>query len=269
MFSKKEVKKVILEIMNLRSDDVQMLDNLIIKIDNMNQEEFEEVLKKNNILNRKDINSFIQTTINREKSNRPEEKFKKLNKTVGYGITGETLHLHVMPTELKDALSKSGRKMLSLELIEALEKVQILLSEDKNCNDIKQVYAVSSILRGPILDIFKNLKFDTRCIQIKDAKEDNEFAKFYETFKSGKYIGSASLFKDKMLSKEWIENKDKIRDKLKQELGIEDTRKENKYNSFIAGLKGMVNNENNIITNDNKKVLLNRKKEFSKEENIK
>ena len=151
-----------------------------------------------------------------------------------------------MPAELKDALSKDGRKKINLELIDALEKIQTLINENKDFSKVKQVYAVSSILRGPILDMFKYLKFDTRCIPIKEAKEDKEFAKFYDKFKDGKYLGSAKVLKEKILSKDWIENKERIKTRLKEELGIEDKVGEPSKDSFKDGLKQMVNDEETI-----------------------
>lgn len=246
MLLKEEVKNIIIRMKKESSEETKIIEQYISGIDNMSEEKFEEFLKQNNVLTQDDVVSFVQKSVYKQIQNRPENKFKKLNETIGYGLSDDTLHIHVMPAELKDALSKDGRKRIGLELIDALEKIQNLIKDDENYKDVKQVYAVSSILRGPILEMFKDLKFDTRCIPIKEAKEDKEFAKFYDKFKDGKYLGSAKVLKEKNLSKDWIENKDSIKTRLKEELGIEDKAKEESKDSFKDGLKQMVNDEETI-----------------------
>lgn len=250
MLLKEEVKNIITRMKKESSEETKIIEQYISGIDNMSEEKFEEFLKQNNVLTQDDVVSFVQKSVDKQIQNRPENKFKKLNETIGYGLSDDTLHIHVMPAELKDALSKDGRKRIGLELIDALEKIQNLIKDDENYKDVKQVYAVSSILRGPILEMFKDLDFDTRCIPIKEAQTDDEFAKFYDKFKDGKYLGSAKVLKEKILSEDWIKNKDNVKTRLKHELGIEDNVKEESKNSFKDGLKQMVNDEETIASID-------------------
>lgn len=252
MLLKEEVKNIILKMEQANPQKINFLEKYIDRINRMTDEEFEKNIKENNLLNQDDVIKFVNEPIEREIKNSSKNKFKSLNETVGFGVSDNTLHIHVMPTELKEALKKDGRKRLGLELIDSLEKIQEILKNDENYNNISHVYAVSTILRGPILDMFKDLEFDTKCLPIKKAKEDKELAKFYEHFKDGKFIGRAEILREKILSKEWIENKERVKTRLKRELGISDKTKEENKNQvpFTDSLKQLINEESVVTLND-------------------
>ncbi len=248
MIEKENVIKVINDMVVEESINDVLATNYINKIQNMPDTDFTNLVNELGVSNDEQIRDVITERM----SQTTDMKFNRLNETIGYNTNEDTLHIHVMPEELKDALSKEGRKRLSLELIDALEKIQDILKNDVKCKDVKQVYAVSGLLRGPILDMFNKLEFDTRCLPILKAKDDKELSKFYEHFKDKKYLGSANLLKEKLFSKEWYENKEKIKHELMQELGIKENESEEKSheNSFQAELKGMVNAPDEIANKD-------------------
>ena len=266
MVEKERVIKAINDMVAEKNIDDVLAANYIDKIQNMPDTDFTNLVNELGVSNDKQIRDVITERM----SQTTDMKFNRLNETIGYNTNEDTLHIHVMPEELKDALSKDGRKRLSLELIDALEKIQDILKNDVKCKDVKQVYAVSGLLRGPILDMFSKLEFDTRCIPILKAKDDEELSKFYEHFKDKKYLGSANLLKEKLFSKEWNENKEKIKHELMQELGIKEEKVEEKSteNSFQAELKGMVNTPEEIVNKDVEPTDYDLKRVRNKEEKI-
>lgn len=183
------------------------LSTYIDKISSMEQSEWEKFLTEKNIKTLEDVESFAKELFTRREKNNAS-KFEKLNDFVSYGIKGNTLHIHLVPSDIKGLMTKEGFKILELKLINALETINGMLSEDQNFNNIDTIYAVSGLIRKPLDKIFLNLDFDVRSLKTEKAKSDAELSKFCEMFKDKKYIGRALLGREVLLSEEWNAKKD-------------------------------------------------------------
>lgn len=156
-------------------------------------------------LNEKSINSIedIEKIVNELLARRNDDEKIKLNDLISYGISGNTLHIHVVPSDLHHMLSARGMKEGKQYLIEALEQIKQIMQSEGHTN-IEKVFAVSPIMRRPITDIFEELGFSTRTINMEKAKDDEELQYFYEMFKGkGKKLGRAILTREQIFSDEW------------------------------------------------------------------
>ncbi len=195
------------------------LATYIDRIHSMEQIEWEKFLTEKNINSLEDAENFVKElfTIN---ENDGRDKFEILNDFVSYGIKGHTMHIHLVPSDIRKMMTKEGFKMLELQLINALEIIKGMLSEKDKFRNIDTIYAVSGLIRKPLDKIFLNLGFDVRSMKIEKAKVDAELSKFCETFKDKKYIGRARLGREILLSEEWEAKKDLRKSELEEELHI-------------------------------------------------
>ena len=121
--------------------------------------------------------------------------FTKINELISYGVSNSTLHIHIVPTDVKNMLNSEGLKQANLKLIEALETIKTR-PEIKDDN-IKTIFAVSPILRlGALQEMFKKLGFS-----VSQTKSE----KFLQIFPNAKSVYQASLPKSMLLSPEYAE----------------------------------------------------------------
>lgn len=156
-------------------------------------------------LNEKSINSVeeIEKIVNELLARRNDDEKIKLNDLISYGISGNTLHIHVVPSDLHYMLSAKGMREGKQYLIDALEQIKQIMQLEGYIN-IDKVFAVSPIMRRPITDIFEELGFSTRTINMEKAKDDEELQYFYEMFKGKeKKLGRAILTREQLFSNEW------------------------------------------------------------------
>lgn len=195
-------------------DKVEKYINII---SSLSDEEYSKVLEEKSIYSIDDIVNMVNKNERREEEKEHEEiqhEFTKLNDLVSYGRRKNTVHIHVVPSDVRSLLSRDGLKFAELQLIDAIEKIQGFIKDEKDFEDVLNVYAVSGIIKRPISKIFENLGFDVKTMSIQDAKEDVELGKFYDMFKDKKDLGRAILSKEKLLSEEW----NIMKDNRKQEL---------------------------------------------------
>lgn len=192
------------------------------------EKNLEQLLQERGINNEQDVRNFINI-----KTTRDIHNFIAVNDLVSFGTTGFTLHLHVVPTSLKNMLSPAGVRKAEVELIDGLEKIKEMLVADEKYKNINKVYAVSNIIARPVSTIFEKLGFDVKSLDINEAKEDAELSRFYDRFKNGKKIGRAELAKEKMLSDEWSKKVADRKQQLEKRLG----------DKFLSKLESQVNNE--------------------------
>jgi len=77
------------------------------------------------------------------------------------------------------------------------------------------------------------LSFAVKSMKTEQAKDDPELCRFYEMFKDKKYIGSAKLSREVLLSEEWSKIKQERKQTLTKMLD----------NNFISSLKSQVESE--------------------------
>lgn len=192
----------------------EKINGYINRVESMNDNEWTTFINERSVETIEDLSKLIDKFM----SNRQEAKFKPLNDMISYGTSGNTLHIHVIPQDVRDLLNKEGLKKAENYVIDALEKIKEMLGSKEDLSNIDGIYAVSGILRGPIIKIFENLNFDTKEMDIDDAKNDEELGVFYERFKSNKKLGRAKISKNELVSKEWEELKDKRKKVLNNDI---------------------------------------------------
>ena len=206
--------------MLLKNDAISILE----KIKNEeNQEKIEKYKEKINNLSDEAWGQFleaksIKTVVELEKfANillRQEDKFVNLNNLVSFGISGATMHIHLVPTDVRSMFNNKGHNQAKQSLIDALEKIQDLLIQEE-FKEIENIFAISPILRGRIIKMFDELAFSTETVNMEDVKDDSQYAnyaKFYNMFKGkGRMLGWASISRKKLLSPEWNELKENIK----------------------------------------------------------
>lgn len=214
--------------MNIKKEDAINLLNIL-----KNEENKDKIDRYINLVNRMDelawnkfirknsINSIEDLSIKARKLLERKEDRIQLNDLINYGCNGNTLHIHVIPEDVHSMLNRKGLEIAKLKLIDALEKIQVLLQENTNLSNIDKIYAVSPILRKPIINMFDELDFKTKSLDFEIAQEDEELKRFCQMFKGSKKIGSAYISKEKLLSREWNELKDKYKSEIQNNVGEE------------------------------------------------
>lgn len=116
-----------------------------------------------------------------------------LNDMFDCRITGDTLHIHVVPKSVKDEMTRLGiKKYLEVtgkKLEEAFGIIADIVSREENAN-INTVFAVSPLLRiTAVQGLFRKYDFDTKMTT-------NE--KFINMFKT-KRVGEATISRERFL----------------------------------------------------------------------
>lgn len=238
MITKEQVLEVLKK--SLTEDNRDKIGLLISKIEIMSEDELRSVLQTRKIATVREVKKFVKNEL-KDKTN-TLDKFKELNDLVSYGVTGKTIHIHVVPKDARSLLTREGLKKAELALIDAVEKIKELIQNDKTYGRIENVYAVSGIISGPVARWFKNIGFDVKTLPINEAKTDSELKKFYNRFKEQKKLGRAVLTTEKLITNEWEQQKEK----QKESLGVPV-----KLNEFVESLKELSATDKEIVENDN------------------
>lgn len=241
-------KSEIINLLNSIADDTNQskIEKFKEKIANIDEKSWESLLIDRGIETLQDAKTFL---INAMKVRSSE--FIELNELVSYGITemADTITLHLVPKDARNFLNHRGLQKAEYLLIDALEKIQVMLQEDEKLESIKNIYAVSGIIKKPISTLFTNLGFDVKTMKTKLAKDDPELQRFYEMFKDKNSIGRANLSKEKLLSKEWNYSKDERKTILiqNQKGTIVEQGKEKEEKSEFAKDLGQVYSQEEIL----------------------
>ncbi len=211
------------------------IEELMGKIDRISDEELEKILKERKIKSAKDVKKVVEGK--EKKPIMTRHKFEKLNDVVSFGITNETLHVHLVPKDAHHMLTREGRKEAQMALIDAMEKIKEKLAGDKKYERVQHVYAVSPIMTGIVSRWFKELGFDVKTLPMEQAKEDEELAKFTERFDGAQKLGRANLTKEELMTEEWEQRKDETKAKLAP----------SKDGGLIETLQTMTNTDQEIV----------------------
>lgn len=203
MVSKNEVLNYLLELKE-KNKDVEKYINLL---NNISEDEWGDFADNHSLNNLNDVKNEINKRLET-----PSQNFTKLNDLVSFGRNDNTIHIHLVPTDAHFLLNRKGLKNAEMSLLDALEKIQDMMKDDKY-KDINNVYAVSGLIKRPIDRIFVKLGFDVKTMKIDDAKNDEELGVFYGRFKDKKDLGRAKISREKLLSKEWNDMKKEIKER--------------------------------------------------------
>lgn len=205
MLKKEEVIDLLNSMINDENKD--KIEHYIEKVSKVEEKQWKVLLESQGIKTLQDAQKFVTDSMD-------SKDFIALNELVSYIQENSTISLHVGPPDVKNLLSRKGLEKSEYLLIDALEKIQIMLQEDKNFENIEQIHCVSGLIRKPISVLFENLDFDIKTMKSKLAKNDEELQKFYEHFKDKKYIGRAKLSKEKLLSEDWNKRKEQRKEQI-------------------------------------------------------
>lgn len=139
--------------------------------------------------------------LNKEK--REEEPWKNLNDIFCYGRTGNTIHIHVVPPDLRLLKEQLGdeafKKFIKENLANALARLQEVFKRDTTMGE---VFAVSPIFYHPDWkENFESLGFD----EIQEIIPGTGMDKFIEMF--NRNGGKAKrVFFTKMEREQFLEN---------------------------------------------------------------
>lgn len=230
MVTKQETLRVLENLTTEENKD--RAEKYINMVNSMNDSDWEKFLKQLEINTIDDIKREVEKRLSaREISEKPTP----LNDLVSYGYIGDTIHIHLVPKDAKFLLSKQGLQSAEVKLIEALEQLQDLVTTDDRFKEIKQIYAVSGLMKRPISPLFSNLGFAVKTMKAEEAKNDSELKKFYDRFKDKKHIGSAILPVQILLSEKWNKLKDERKKELQSQLEGKSTKRVSKEE--IQGLE--------------------------------
>lgn len=218
MLQKEEVVNLIKSVTNEENKSkLQKYLDMIEAIDDIEWEKFAkenslDTLEKLSLELEKRLSDNRSLKENAEENNYP---FIMLNDLVSYGITGDTLHIHLIPPDVHNLLNRRGLVTAEMSLIDALEQIREII---KDKSEIKTVYAVSGIMQSLIARMFIGLNFDVKVLPMEEAKNDRELGVFYERFnrKNLDKLGRASMPREVLISGEWENKKEKRKETLQK-----------------------------------------------------
>ena len=170
---KENIKKILIKIKT--PDNEIKVDNLLKLLDQMSDEELHIKLKQLN-LSENNIEQYLSSLIVKTKNQEEtSERFVNINDWFCCGRTGDTIHLHLIPKDLRGIKKELGDEefynLFKKQLEDFLSRIQIMFSEDTS---VKTLFAVSPIFYNPnISSIHESLGFD-KVIEVDlNNKNDN------------------------------------------------------------------------------------------------
>lgn len=153
------------------------------------------------------FNSLRQKFINRIRHNSPNNKFIPLNDMFSYGRTGNTVHIHLVPNDLRNTKSSLGDEQFNIlietKLEDFLAKLQPIV---KNDSTISSVFAVSPIFfHKNWRKAHEKLGFDPVkeiILGENDGMSNEQKLKFLNMFKN-KRVFYTNLKREKFLDMEY------------------------------------------------------------------
>ena len=209
--------KEILE--NMRTIENERIIKSLLK--SLDETSDEELLMKFNQLNisEENINQYIENIIKKYKEQEVKTNdFINVNDLFCYGRTENTLHMHLIPKDLRDLKNELGEEKFYYYFKEQLEdflsKIQVIISEDET---IKSLFAVSPIFYNPnITLIHESLGFDKLTeidLNNKNDSMSTEQKKYFLNMfnKNGKKrkVYYTNMAREKLLGKEFLQISEK------------------------------------------------------------
>ncbi len=218
MISKKEIEQVLLAMTTEKNKE--KIEELRGKIAAMPDEAVAALVQEKGIKSTRDIKRIVKKELRTAPQIHP--KFEPLNELVSFGVTGKTIHVHLIPKDVRHILMGPGRrenlKRAELTLIDAIEKLKTKMQTERKYKKIENVYAVSGIMSGIIAGWFKELNFDVKVLKMEEAKTDEELKRFTERFEGQIKLGRANLPREILMSEEWEASKEALKSKLQPTL---------------------------------------------------
>ena len=159
---------------NENSDDI---DKAIEKVNTLQEENIEKICDGKT---EEEIMQILINRVNGVEQNRKEEPKIALNDMFSYGRTSDTVHIHLIPTDLRPMKQNLGDEAFALhmkkKLEDALTSLQGVFKKDIT---IKELFAVSPIFYHEYCkEMFEDLGFD----KLEECSQENGMGKFIDMF---------------------------------------------------------------------------------------
>ena len=173
---KDEIKQLL---MNMRTSDNEPAVNYLLgSIDMMSDEEIYAKMKQLNI-NEENIEQFLASKVMQiQMQNDEPEHFIGVNKMFCYGRTGDTIHMHLIPKDLRNLKKQLGDEAFYQFYQDQLEDFLSRLQDIfRNDTSMKTLFAVSPIFFNSNISMaHENLGFDT-ITEIDTENNSDEISK--------------------------------------------------------------------------------------------
>ncbi len=205
--TKSEIKEILKEMITPYNKEI--INSILLRLEQKTEEEIEKISAS--IGNDRDsIRKAILQKIKQPLCSKKE--FKHINEMFTYGISGNTIHLH-MPINLKNMIDENGRNkirdMVYLSFLEAIGEIRRLSKEGgAEFSKIDTIYMISPLV-VPEMKFLKELSFKTKMYskgQLKSFEfvlKNPEAILAINIFGTSFNVGVAKISLDVMKSEEW------------------------------------------------------------------
>lgn len=205
--NKNEIKELLIKMRTLENEAT--VNYLLGLLDMKSDKDLETILIKYNI-DEENILDFLATRIeNLQIQQEQSEHFTNVNKMFCFGRTGDTIHMHLIPKDLRSIKKQLGDEgfyqFYRSQLEDFLSRLQDIV---KNDNTIKTLFAVSPIFFNKnITSLHEELGFD-KVIEIDlgnktDGMSLNQKKYFKNMFGGTKKVYYTSIEREKLLEAEY------------------------------------------------------------------
>ena len=172
---KEKIKEMLIR---MRTPDNEKKVTYLLKLlDGMSDEEFRTTIEQLNI-SENNIEKVLDIIIEKTKvQEETSQKFINVNDWFCYGRTDNTIHMHLIPKDLRELKKELGDEefysLFQKQLEDFLSKIQTLFLEDIS---MKSLFAVSPIFyNSDIAIIHENLGFD-KVIEVDPNNENDNMS---------------------------------------------------------------------------------------------
>ena len=157
---KENIKKLLIDMKT--SDNESVINHILKSIEKISEEDLILTLDKYNVIEQ-NIEQFLRNRIEKQiEKEKTHTEFTPVNQMFSYGRTGNTLHMHLIPKDLRGLKNELGDEAFYAffkdQLEDFLSKLQSIFLEDAT---IQTLFAVSPIFFNPnITAIHESLGFD-------------------------------------------------------------------------------------------------------------
>ena len=208
---KNELKALL---MKMRTPENEASVNYLLGLlDMMSNEELHTKLEKLNI-NKENIEQFLTEQIERVHIHQEQsEHFINVNKMFCYGRTGDTIHMHLIPKDLRDLKKTLGDEAFYQFFKDQLEDFLARLQDIfRNDSTIKTLFAVSPIFFNPNISLAHKLLGFDEIIEVNPENTQDKMSieqkqyflnMFNKKADHKKRVYYTSISREKLLGKEY------------------------------------------------------------------
>ena len=208
----RNIIKEVLESMRT-SENESSIEKLLKLLNEASDEAIEEKFRDSNI---DEVKKYIKVLISEDKKQQENSyKFININELFCYGRTGNTLHMHLIPKDLRALKKELGDeefyRYFKEKLEDFLSKIQVIISED---DTIQSLFAVSTIFYNQdIASIHESLGFDKVTeIDLNDKNDDMSveqkrfFLNMFNKKGQNRKVYYTKMTREKLLKMEYSQN---------------------------------------------------------------